>query len=123
MKFQNENCCTGNVTVDNCNELIYEYLTQPAILDNATDILKYLFKANSLLTEAQQLQLEDHQTNCAVITLASIFKKDTGKSRNVDFETIDQVLASRPLMSDKKATYYRSSQQRYEGIMELAGRQ
>jgi hypothetical protein len=118
-----DNSFTGTVAdQDNMRETIMHHIVNPFKLrvadEVAGEIIQRLFKADSKLTIEQRVKLEDHQTNCAVMALASIFNQDGG----INFDEIDRVLASRPLMRDKSASYYKSSEQRYEDLMEMAGR-
>ena len=75
-----------------------------------TFFVKYLGN----MTVEQMFKLEAHQTNCAVIILYSCFEGN--------FDVIDEVLADRLLMRNKSASYYKSSKQRYEDVMQMAGR-
>ncbi len=119
---------TGKVTdKDNMHASILEYVVEPAILkmsgEAANEIMQRLFRTDSKFSNEEKWKLEDHQTNCAVIALASIFQKhNRGGSSEIDFAEINRILASRPLMRDTSARYYRSSEQRYEDLMDMTGR-
>ena len=101
------------ITEDNEQEMIGK-LVSPVLVKIGREIADTLFVMYlGNMTVEQMFKLEAHQTNCAVMALYSCL--------HGDFDTIDKILASRPLMRDKGASYYRSSKQRYEDLMQMAG--
>ena len=101
-----------HITTENVEKIGREYIARPFILEAASEIVQHLFRAQSTLTREQQLKLEDHQTNCAVMALVPVFFD--GKAK-IYFDEIDQVLASRPLMK------YKGAKQRFDDVMKIAG--
>ena len=113
-----------SLTQQEAEEILDNNLNSIIRLEVADDIIKRLFQTIPNLGNEEKWKLEDHQTNCAVMALASAFKKGRHGTYEdiIDFNGIDRVLENRPLMKNKDAKYYRSSQQRYEKLMEMTGR-
>jgi hypothetical protein len=109
-----------SLTQQDATEILVNNFTSIARLEVVDDIIKRLFQTIPNLGNEEKWKLEDHQTNCAVMALASVFKERYGNV--IDFNGIDRVLENRPLMKNKGAKYYRSSQQRYDKVMEMTGR-
>ena len=78
-------------------------------LERGREIANIFFaKYSGDMTPEQEFRLEDHQTNCAVMTLAF--------SHLFSFDDIDTILEKRLLMKDKKASYYKSSLERFNHV-------
>jgi hypothetical protein len=104
----------GSITAEYANKIIYHHANTTARFKIVPEIIKILFsKPFSKLSRIQELQLENHQINCAVIALLPIF--------NNNFDEIDRVLESRPLMKGKNVSYYKSAKQRHAEVMQMAG--